>query len=215
MLDGRRRDMPRAIRARRTHRTVHRVQQRPRDRMHRRAHRDRGKPRHRLVRHHVAARQDQRERTRPERGGQPIAATVPLGHQHLRVDGVDDMRDQRIVGGPPLQLVHRTQRTRRQRAGPEAVHGLRWKRGHAAFANARRGLADARVVARNAPRHLRLQARAGSPRPVPRGSSAGRCPSRSTVARSRCCTRRARASPASARSRAPADAGTSAPGTRA
>jgi len=217
MLRRRRRDVSRAVRARRAHGPSHGVEQRPRHGMHRRAHRDRGHARHRLVGNLGRARQDQGERPRPERRGEPAAATVPPAHQPTRVHRVHHVRDERVVARPPLQRVDLSKRRRIEGARAEPVHRLRRKSRDAAAPNALRCEPDARVVARDQPRHARLTSpgcRCPTPA-APRGSSAGPCPSPSTAARSRRCSRRATASPAPARWRAPAAAGTSAPGTPA
>ena len=128
MRGARRRDAAAPVRARRRDGLAERRDQRLRDGMRGRAYGDRRPSADRERADLGTAGQDDRERPRPERLGEPLRADVPAEDAALRHRDIGDMRDERVVAWPRLQPVDLADRGLARRIASEPVHRLRRKR---------------------------------------------------------------------------------------
>ena len=135
-----RRDMAGAVGGRRHHRAAECREQRLRGPVRRHAHRDAVEPGEREVADRTIRplRQHQRQRPRPERGGQPLGVAIEQA-EPARAGNIGDMRDQRIEGRPPLGGIEPRHRLALAGVGAEPIDGLGREGGKPAGGQAARG----------------------------------------------------------------------------
>ncbi len=151
-----RRDMAGAVGRRRHHRPAEAGEERSRHRMIGHAHRDGIEPGRRQIGHRASGRfaQHQRQRSRPERCGEPRGFGGEL-RQRVRRGKIGHMRDQRVERRPPLGRIEPRHRLAIAGVGAEPVNRLGRKGDEPAGGQNARGLRDRSIVGAQNPRRQR------------------------------------------------------------
>ncbi len=139
---GRRRELHRAIRARRRDGNARGLEQGPRDRVRGNAHGHSGQARRHGIRHLVAFGEHDRERPGPKGPRQPVGSLIPAACHVGHVVDTGDVHDERIVMRTTLRDVDALDGERVERVRAEPVDGLRRKRDELAGAKERGRFGD-------------------------------------------------------------------------